>query len=556
MIQLTMRIRTWVGLWSALGVAGAAGCDGTIETPEGLVPRDERPRAELCEGVDPSPGYVTIHRLNRTEFNNTVRDLLGDTSDLADGFPADNESANGFINDADVLTVGTLAVGRYEAAARKLAETAVARTEFRTQYLGCDPATGSVTDCATDFVERFGRKAWRRPLDDTEVAKLVRIVELGADGADYDAGVALGMRAILLSPNFMFRAEEHGPGVRPLDGYELASRLSYFLWATMPDDELFDLAESGELTRDAVLRAQVERMIDDPRFDGFLDEFAARWLKVTQLPDAAPSAELFPEFDEDLRAAMAEETRLFIRHVIDNDLPLSTLMRADFTYLNERLARHYGIEGVVGDEMRLVRLTDGQRGGLLTQGSILTVTSHPNRTSLVRRGEYVLERLLCVPPPPPPANVEALPEDPMGEGGEVLTLRERVEAHRANPECATCHALMDPIGFALENFDATGAWREFDEGQPIDAFGEFPDGTGFNGAAELGEVLAHDERFATCVGEKLAAYALGRSLRPQDYCLVDAIVARLGEEASLRDIIVEIATDDLFRTVGEQGDER
>ncbi len=552
----TMRIWTWVGLWSVLGL-GALGCDGNISTPEGLRPREEQSPGALCEGVDTSPGYVTLRRLNRTEFNNTVRDLLGDTSNLADGFPTDNESADGFINDADVLTVGTLAVERYENAARELAEAALGRADFRDQYLRCDPSMSTMTGCATDFVERFGRKAWRRPLGDAEVAKLARIVELGADGGDYDAGVALGMRAILLSPNFMFRAEEHRPGgIRRLNGYELASRLSYFLWSTMPDDELFDLAESGELTRDSVFRAQVERMIDDPRFDAFLGEFAARWLKVTQLPDVTPSAELFPDFDEALRTAMLEETRLFIRHVIDNDLPIRTLMRADFTFLNERLARHYGIDGVVGDEMRLVRLADNQRGGLLTQGSILTVTSHPNRTSLVRRGQYVLERLLCAPPPPPPANVEALPEDTTGEGGEVLTLRERVEAHRANPECATCHALMDPIGFALENFDATGAWRDFDEGQPIDTFGELPDGTTFEGAAELGEVLAQDERFATCVGEKLAAYALGRSLRSQDYCLVDDMVSRLGEDASLRDLIVELATDDLFRTVGQQGDER
>ncbi len=552
-----MRIWTWAGLCGALSVGGALGCEGSIGTPEGLVPPDERPNGALCDGIDPSPGYVTLHRLNRAEYNNTVRDLLGDASNPADGFPTDNESGDGFLNDADVLTVGTLAVESYDGAARELAQAAIARPEFRSEFLACDPSSRSVNDCATDFVERFGRKAWRRPLDDAEVTKLVRIVELGARDGDYDEGIALAIRATLLSPNFMFRAEEHArDGVRELNGYELASRLSYFLWSTMPDDELFALAESGDLTRDAVLRAQVERMIDDPRFDAFLDEFAARWLKVTQLPEAAPSAELFPDFDEELRAAMAAETRLFIRHIIDNDLPLSTLVRADFTFLNERLARHYGIEGVVGDEMRLVRLTDTTRGGLLTQGSILTVTSHPNRTSLVRRGKYVLDRLLCAPLPPPPANVEALPDDPTGESGETLTLRERVEAHRANPECASCHALMDPIGFALENFDATGRWRDFDDGQPIDASGELPDGTRFEGAAELGEILAGDERFMTCVGEKLTAYALGRSLRSQDYCLVDELVDRLGQDGSLRALILELVTDELFRTVGEQGVER
>ncbi|MEM9067035.1 MAG: DUF1592 domain-containing protein [Myxococcota bacterium] len=529
-------------------------CEGNIATPEGLLPPGERPSAELCNDVDRDPGYVTVHRLNRVEFNNTVRDLLGDTSAPADRFPVDNESKEGFINNADVLTVGDLAVESFQAAAQELAEAALGRTAFQDQYLACSPGA----DCAREFVETFGLRAWRRPLEDAEIDRLVGIVALGEEDGSFEEGVGLAMRAMLLSPNFTFRPELHeGDGVRELNGYELASRLSYFLWATMPDDELFELAANGDLRRENVLRAQAERMIEDERFDAFLTEFAARWLTVTNLPSASPSPELFPTFDEPLREAMAAETRLFVDHIVKNNLPVSTLLQADFTFLNERLAEHYNIDGVTGDEMRLVPLSGSQRGGLLTQGALLTVTSQPNRTSLVKRGEYVLERFLCSPPPPPPDNVDALAEDPSSEEGENLTLRQRVERHRANAECATCHALMDPIGFALENFDAVGSWREDDNGEPIDSFGELPDGQTFTGAHELAEILVNDERFAACVGENLTTYALGRSLRAQDYCIVDDIVSRTEEsELTLRNLLVEIVADDVFRNVGAAGGER
>ncbi len=549
-------IRTAFRGLTALGLGLAFACQGTIGDPVGLNDPNMRPTAEACDDIDRDPGYVTLHRLNRIEYDNTIRDLLGDTRQLATtnetAFPVDNESADGFINDADILTVGVLALEKYDAAARDLAAAAVERESFQSEFLSCDPASSSEAACAREFVESFGRRAWRRPLESAEIDQLTTLITDAADETHFENGLENGIRAILLSPNFMFRAETHGSGVRDLNGHELASRLSYFLWATMPDPELDELADDGSLTQDDVLRSQVERMMADSRFEGFVNEFAARWLRVSTLPEYAPDGELYPEFDEELRQAFDAETRMFVQHILENDLPLTDLLTADFTFLNERLANHYGIEGVTGDEMQLVRLdAENVRGGLLTQGAILGVTSHPNRTSPVTRGKFVLERFLCTPPPDPPADVDTLLDDEGPDG--ALSVRQRLERHQEIAECATCHATMDPIGFALENFNVTGAWRTTDEGFDIDATGELPDGQFFDGPSELGQVLANDPRFATCVGEKLTAYALGRTLRSADYCTVDDLVNTAGAGLTLRGLIIELVTNDVFRKVGQEG---
>ena len=568
--RLVHHLRTMgARLYLREGFSGAVGfgllslalaCQGTIGDPIGLNDPNERPTRAACEDIDRDPGYVTLHRLNRIEYDNTVRDLLGDTRRLATtnetAFPVDNESADGFINDADVLTVGVLALEKYDAAARDLAAAAMDRESFQTEFLGCDPATSGEDVCAREFVESFGRRAWRRPLETAEVDQITSVITGAAATTNFDNALEHGIRAMLLSPNFMFRAETHGDGVRDLNGHELASRLSYFLWATMPDPELDDLADDGSLTQDEVLRSQVERMMADPKFDGFVDEFAARWLRVSTLGEYAPDAELFPEFDESLRQAFDAETRTFVKHVLENDLPLTDLLTADYTFVNERLAEHYGIEGITGDEMQLVRLDPSDvRGGLLTQGAILGVTSHPNRTSPVTRGKYVLERFLCTPPPDPPADVDTLLDDE-GPMGERLSVRQRLERHQEDPECATCHATMDPIGFALENFDVTGAWRLTDGEFDIDASGVLPDGQSFVGPTELSDVIANDPRFATCVGEKLTAYALGRNLRSSDYCVIDDLISTAGEGLTLRGLIVELVSNDIFRRVGQEGGER
>ncbi|MCA9613636.1 MAG: DUF1592 domain-containing protein [Polyangiales bacterium] len=533
------------------------GCEGNIGEPTtDRPPTTGNPSDDYCARLDPEPGFVTLHRLNRLEMDRTFAALFGDDvgQPATDALPGENESHSGFVNDADVLTIGPVAVEALDGVLASLAETYVPQPAFRSRYLGsCDPDTDGTEACAGAFADAFLPRAWRRPIATTERDAFVALVVAAADGRTFDFALQNGIRSALLAPSFLFRPETHGMGIRELDGYELASRLSFALWASMPDDELFELAEAGALNEDATIRSQMDRMIADPRFDAFLDEFATRWLKVVKLDYTSPDPDLFSEFDGALRDAMTQETRLFIRHVIEENLPLSSLVVADFTYLNERLASHYGIEGVSGDEMRLVRLPEGtHRGGLLTQGSILTVTSQPNRTSPVKRGEYLLERMLCAPPPAPPNNVEALNENSMDPDGTVVNLRERLAQHRENPECATCHDVMDPLGFALEAFDAVGAFREVDEtGAPIDSLGELPDGRSFDGPHELGAFLAEDHRFAACVGEHLLAYTLGRSLSGGDLCVVDRIVERANaQDGTLRTLLAETLLDEVFRSVG------
>jgi len=536
----------------------ASACTGEIgdptATPEVLEPPGSPPPIpgvdpSACEDVSRDPGRVTLHRLNRVELGNTLRDLMGAAPSITDDFPADAESKDGFINNAETLTVGDVLVDRYDNLALTLSEESLTNATFQERYLDCDVAAMGTEVCGRHFVEAFGRRAFRRPVTEAEVARYMTFVD---DADDFDSGVQLATRAILMAPSFLFRPEP--VGARDLSAHELATRLSYFLWATMPDEELDALADNGDLLEDVTLRAQVQRMIADDRFDQFVGEFATRWLHTSHLHEVAPAPSVFDSFDEDLQHAMDEETRLFVEHIVRENLPLTTLLKADFTYLNERLANHYGIEGVTGDEFRYVELDDARRGGLLTQASILTVTSHPDRTSPVKRGEYVLDRLLCSPPPAPPDNVDALPGDEPDEEGRVLSVRERLEQHRADPVCAACHDLMDPIGFALESYDGIGQWRTEDRnGAPLDTTGVLPDGQTFDDAASLADVLNEDPRFLGCVTEKLATYALGRETTEEDACILGDVLGRVGSDnPTLRDLLVELVMDDLFRTVGEE----
>lgn len=523
---------------SIAALALCLACQGTIGEPTGDDPNTPL-TPEQCEAIELEPGRVTIHRLNRAEYGNTVRALLFEDQDPSAELPLDDESGAGFLNDADTLSIGVLLVDKYDAASRTLAPRAVARAEFRDAYLPCDEGRA----CAEEFVREFGLRAFRRPPTDVEVTRLADIIE---SGTSFDDGVELAVRAMLLSPSFLFRAEPHSPGIRELDSYEIASRLSYFLWQTMPDEELFDLAAMDALTDEATIRDQVGRMIDDPRFEGFFDGFLERWLRIYRLENYTPDEAYV--FDEDLRQAFFAETQAFVEHIIATDAPITELLTADYTFVNERLAEHYGIEGVTGSELQRVTLTE-QRGGLLTHGSVLSVTSHPNRTSPVQRGKWILEEMLCAPPPDPPADVDALLEEP--EGADPLTVRERLAEHRRNPECAVCHDKMDPLGLAFEHYDPVGMWREQDNGHPVDATGELPDGTRFDGALELAEILAADEAYVGCVTEKLFAYSMGRSLQPQDYCIVQNVVDRaMAQGGSFRAIMEELVVDDVFRTVG------
>ncbi|MGE3844894.1 MAG: DUF1592 domain-containing protein [Vicinamibacterales bacterium] len=402
-------------------------------------------------------------------------------------------------------------------------------TPSRRAVFSCRPADGEEEACAARIVSRLARQAFRRPISEVELREFVRIYREGALDGGFEGGVQLAIERLLVDPDFLYRIEREPVDLREGEVYkitdlELASRLSFFLWSSIPDDELLKLAEQGRLRDPRVLERQVHRMLNDRKANALVENFAAQWLRLRSLDDQFRETGEFPDFDENLRDAFRTETKLFVGHTIQEDKSVVELLSANYTFANERLARHYGIPGVYGNRFRRVDLPpDTRRGGLLGHGSILMVTSHPNRTSPVLRGKWLMESILGVPPAEPPANVPGLPD--RGEGGKVASVRERLEMHRRNPVCASCHAPMDPLGFALENFDAIGAWRDVGEGgTAIDASGTMPSGTRFDGPAGLKALLlARRHEFATTVTEKLFAYALGRGLSALDQPAVRAI---------------------------------
>jgi hypothetical protein len=379
--------------------------------------------------------------------------------------------------------------------------------------------------CAAAILRALARRAYRRPVNDSDIDSLMqfyragRAATLNGSPAHFEGGIELALRAMLVDPDFLFFAERDPAGAAPASLYrvsdiQLASRLSLFLWSSIPDDELLALAEQRRLSDPAVLRAQIERMLADPRASALVGNFAGQWLHLRNMRSVAPDPEAFPEFDENLRDALRQETELFVQDQIRRDRGVAELLTADYTFLNERLARHYGIEGIWGSQFRRVQLTDGARRGLLGHGSILTVTSYANRTSPTLRGKWVLENLLAAPPPAPPPDVPSLDEGSIADG---LSVRGRMEQHRRNPVCASCHAQMDPFGLALEHFDAVGKWRTRDGLAAIDASTSLPDGRAFVGSAGLRKLLADEpERFAAALTEKLLTYALGRGVEYHD----------------------------------------
>jgi mono/diheme cytochrome c family protein len=388
----------------------------------------------------------------------------------------------------------------------------------------------SRAECARAILAPLVRRAFRRPVGADELERLVRLVELAErNGDSFERGIQLALQAVLVSPHFLFRVEQDpGPddpdGIRLLSEHELAVRLSYFLWSSMPDEELFRHAEAGTLRRN--LEAQVRRMLADPRSAALVRNFGGQWLQIRNLRTVTPDRRTFPTWNEQLRDDMERETLLFFEAVMREDRSIFEFIDARFTFLNERLAQHYGIDGVQGNQFRRVALSDPRRGGVLTQASILTITSNPERTSPVKRGKWILEQILGTPPPPPPANVEELAED--DEAQLSGSLRQRMEQHRAKPICASCHARMDPLGFAFENYDALGRWRDKDGRFPIDPSGELPDGRTFSGPAELKRILlSEDEKFRRTFCESMLTYALGRGLEYYDVCAVNDICAHV-----------------------------
>ena len=402
-------------------------------------------------------------------------------------------------------------------------------TPSRRQIFSCHPATAAEEPaCAREILSTLTRRVYRRPVDERDVATLLDFYEAGRSEGGFEAGIQYALERLLTSPDFLFRVEAApvdlpSATAYPIGDTELASRLSFFLWGSIPDEDLLAAAEAGTLSAPDELERQVVRMLRDPRARSLVRDFAGQWLYLRNMESVHPTPNEFPQFDESLREALQTETELFLEDQLRDDRSVIELLNADYTFLNERLARHYRIPGIYGSRFRKVTLEDSPRAGLLGHGSLMTVTSYPNRTSPVLRGKYVLENFLGAPPPEPPPNVPTLEEE--GEDGRALSMREAMERHRTNPTCASCHSTMDPIGFALENFDAVGAFRQEFDDQPIDASGTMPDGGAFDGPAGLRDILLdRSDLFVGTLTHKLMTYGLGRGLEFYDMPTVRQIV--------------------------------
>ncbi len=412
-----------------------------------------------------------------------------------------------------------------------------------------DPTPDKREASAKQFLRAFATRAFRRPATEEDVERLMRVYKLGEKTPlPFERGMQLAIQAALVSPHFLYRIETDSTGIRPLTGYEVASRLSYFLWSSMPDDQLFDLAKKGKLSDNKVLTAQVQRMIMDPRSSALTDNFAGQWLQLRTLPNHSPDPQKFPNYSEGLRDAMIQETKQFFTSVLRENRSVIDFLDGKYTYVNEVLAKHYGIQGVTGPEFRKVALSDPNRGGILTQASILTLTSNPTRTSPVKRGKWVMEQILGTPPPPPPPGVPDLKE---GNSTDLVasTVRQRLEEHRKNPMCASCHKRMDPIGFGLENFDPVGGWRAKDGTAPIDASGTLPGNITFNGPQGLRKyLLGSKQQFVHTLAEKMLTYAIGRGVDSRDKCSVDDIVKATTQDGfKFGSMVKAIALSDPFR---------
>ena len=484
------------------------------------------------------PGPSVIQRLTRRQYNNTIRDLLGVDTKPADAFPSDGGGGGGFDNNASTLFVPPILMEKYLAAATQVLDQADPK-----RWKVATPDDKLSKDAAArKCVETFATKAFRRPANSQEVDRLMGLFSR-ADrrGEPFNRAVKLALRAVLVSPHFLFLVEKDQPGSAPyrVSEYELASRMSYFLWSSMPDDELFRLAENKTLSKPDVLEAQVQRMLKDPKSRAFATDFGAQWLRVDTLASAAePDRGRYPSYNATLRDAMSEEAIQFFHALMKNNAPVTDLIDAKYTYLNENLAKHYGIEGVKGSEFRKVEMKDANRGGVLGMAAILTLTSYPQRTSPVLRGKWVLEELLGTPPPPPPNNVKVLPPDDHPKGDE--TFRKRLEAHRKDPNCASCHSKLDPLGFGLESFDAIGRWRTEIGGKPVDASGKLTTGEDFTGPAQLKKILIDSKKdlFVKNLVSRMLSYGVRRGVEYYDTATIRQIATALEQKGYKSTVLV------------------
>jgi hypothetical protein len=525
--------------------------------PDGLdQPTDEERQmfAEWLEKVKylspEDPGPFVIRRLTKTEYGNTLHDLFGVDPQIVDGLP-DEVSGEGYLNSLSPLQLEQYLTISQKVLDQVLAPEGKPPTKIQQQLFGTPPDSGTdVQATARKMAQSLARKAYRRPPSAAELEVLLKVFDLGQQNdLSYFASSRLMLKAILVSPQFLFitpaKEIKADKKIVPLDDYQLASRLSYLLWATMPDAELMALADQGKLHEPPILKAQVTRMLLDPRSRALFDGFGAQWLKLGNLHDRTFDPEKFPQMTADMRTAMYDEARLFFESIVRENRSVAGFIDSDYTFLNGDLATLYGLEKTVtGPEMRKVKLTNGNRGGILGMPGVLAATSFPNRTSPVNRGVWVLEQVLGDEVPAAPPNVPALEKQDQKQVAN-LTLRERTELHRADPVCANCHRLLDPIGFGLENFDAIGRWRDQDDnGQAIDASGELPGGKRFSNPQELKNIIAaHNAEFSRNLVERLLAYALCRRLEGYDEIVVDQLMQKIAQDGyRMQTLITAVVT--------------
>jgi hypothetical protein len=520
---------------------------GNPPPPLGSDPLEPKRDTAACKDIKPGP--APLRRLTRTEYDNTVRDLIGEDKQLAKGFPAE-ELQHGFDNSAELRSVSDVLAENYASAAKEIGKTVVGKMGT---LLACDPIKEGEAPCLDRFLDGFGKRAWRRPLEAGERDDLKKAFMAGRTSTFAD-GIDAVVRVLILSPQFMYRLEKAAPAAGAAYGrlgpWEMASRLSYLLWGTMPDAELFTAAEAGKLGTRAEIAAQAKRMLDDPRATAMVTNFAGQWLHLRELADADKDPAIYPAWKEEFRALFRQETESFVAMVWKGDAKLDTLLAAPYTALNGPLAAFYGVKGVSGEAFQKVNVDPLQRAGLLTQASILTEKAGPDQSSPILRGVFVREQMFCQPLPQPPASVDAKPP----ELNPNMTTKERFAAHRKDPSCAGCHDLIDNVGFGLENYDATGAYRAKENGKPVDATGELigtdVDGK-FNGAIELSRKLVTSQDVEACLASHWFNFALGREKTELDSCTAETLSLNFAKSGGdLRQLMLTMVQTDAFFFTG------
>lgn len=525
--------------------------------PDGLEQPTEEERGMFIEWLDKvkylspkDPGPFVIRRLTKKEYSNTLRDLFGVAPVIADALP-DEVSGEGYLNSLSPLQLEQYLSIAEEVLTQVFAPDDSPPTELQRRLFGEAPSSADDAQAVVRTVaQSLAKRVYRRPATDAELNVLVDVFDLGRQNElSYAAALRLMLKAMLVSPQFLFITPAEGfnaeAEIVPLDDYQLASRLSYLLWGTMPDDELMTVADSGKLHEPPTLKAQVKRMLEAPRSRGLFDDFGAQWLGLDDLETKTFDPSRFPEMTSEMRSAMVDEVRLFFESIVRENHSIAQFIESDYTFLNENLATIYGLEEtVIGTEMRKVQLTDANRGGILGMPGVLAATSFPNRTSPVNRGVWVLEQVLGEHVPAAPPDVPALEKQDQ-QSVATLTLRKRFELHRSDPVCANCHRLLDPIGFGLENFDAIGRWRDLDDnGEPIDASGELPGGIHFASPPELKSMIAGRlDDFSRNLVKKMLAYALCRSLEGYDEIVVDELMQEVAQEGyRMQTLVIAVVT--------------